>query len=170
MAYKETISNVPDLLQEMSDNARLWIFQAEKPLNITEVELVQNHLDTFLVGWTSHNRALKASGIVVFDRFVIIALDESQSSQASGCSIDAMTHQIQAISASMSVNLLDRSTFYFLIENEIVGYPMNEVSSVYQDGLINARSLVFNNLIKNKGELTDKWIVPLEKSWHKRFV
>ena len=73
---------------------------------------------------------------ILFDRILVIALDESASSQASGCSIDSMTHQIQRLSQDLQINLLDRSTFYFFIDNEIQGIQMNDLTVLYKDGQV----------------------------------
>ena len=101
MAYNRDLDNVLEYLGEMSTDARLWIFQSERQLSPQEESAIEEHLGKFLSQWTSHNRALLARGAVAYGHFVIVALDESKSSAASGCSIDAMTHQIQGMSKAL---------------------------------------------------------------------
>ena len=170
MVYNKEIKQITDDFNVLGDDSRLWIFQADRELEPHEIDQIQSHLETFLVRWTSHNRQLIARGTVAYNHFIIIALDETKSSSASGCSIDSMTHQIQAMSQHLGVNLLDRSTFYFKKKDGIVGLPMHELSNAVTQKEIESTTPVFNNLIKTKGELNSKWIVPLEESWHKRFL
>lgn len=159
-----------DSLQDLSDESRLWIFQSNRKLNDGEVNFTQNMLQEFLSKWTSHNHSLIADGFVALGHFIIIALDESRSTQASGCSIDTMTNQIQGLAQQVNADLMDRTTFYFMIDEEIQGIQMNELSEMYKENKVLDESLVFNNLIQTKGELKTKWLIPLKKSWHFRFV
>ncbi len=157
-------------LDDLSNSARLWIFQAERRLSVEEIGMINDHLTRFLPQWTSHNRSLIARHQIACDLFLIIALDEERSADASGCSIDNMTHQVQALSRHLDVNLMDRTTFYFLLNAEVLGIPMHELSQVAEDKKINHNTLVFNNLIKTKGELSGNWVIPVGESWHSRFL
>ena len=170
MAYNRDLDNVLEYLGEMSTDARLWIFQSERQLSPQEESAIEEHLGKFLSQWTSHNRALLARGAVAYGHFVIVALDESKSSAASGCSIDAMTHQIQGMSKALGLNLMDRTTFYFLKQGKLKGIHMNQLSEAFSNEVVSYETPVFNNLVKQKSDLQEQWLVPLEQSWHKRFV
>ena len=169
MAFKE-IASITDALVDLGDDSRLWIFQADRSLSNHEQANVQRWLDDFMPKWTSHNRSLKAKSVVAYDRFIIVALDEVVSNAASGCSIDSMTHHIQAIANQLSINLMDRVTFCFMLEDQVQGIHMNEVSNALKRGAISEQSLVFNNLIKTKRELASDWLIPINQSWQKRFL
>lgn len=164
------LSAVTSALSELGEDSRLWIFQADRALTEVEQSNVQHWIDEFTPKWTSHNRSLKAKGVVAFDRFVIIALDESVSNAASGCSIDSMTHHMQAIANQLSINLMDRVTFCFKLDDQVKGIHMNDVTQALKQGDISEDSLVFNNLIKTKKELASAWLVPISQSWQKRFL
>ncbi len=155
---------------ELGDDSRLWIFQADRALTESEQTNVQRWIDDFMPKWTSHNRSLKAKGVVAYDRFVIVALDETVSNAASGCSIDSMTHHMQAIAKQLSINMMDRVTFCFKLNDQVKGIHMNDVAQALEQGDISQDSLVFNNLIKTKKELISDWIIPISQSWQKRFL
>lgn len=169
MASKE-LSSIIDALSDLGDDSRLWIFQADRALTEQEQSNVQSWLDDFMPKWTSHSRSLKAQAVVGYERFVIVALDEVVSNAASGCSIDSMTQHIQAIANQLSLNLMDRVTFCFMLDNQVQGIHMNEVGAAVEQGTISESSLVFNNLIKTKKELTSDWLIPINQSWQKRFL
>lgn len=170
MGYKKDIDYINARFAHLSDESRLWIFQSERTLKEDAISAIESLLSTFIPNWTSHNRQLMAEGLVAYQHFIIIALDESQSSSASGCSIDAMTHQIQHLSQKLNVNLLDRSTFYFMKNEGIIGIQMGQLGEAVAGNEINLETPVFNSLISKKSELNSKWILPLGESWHKRFL
>ena len=154
----------------MADSARIWIFQSQRVLEDKDVLLASEEIRHFLTQWTAHNRQLDAYGGIFYHRFIVIALDELNSSHASGCSIDSLTRYVQNVGDQLDSNVMDREHFYFYLDNKVTGIKMSEMSKHYTDGIINSESLVFNNLVKSKGEFFSKWLVPLKDSWHWRFV
>ena len=170
MVSRYTIDQIPVEMQMMDDSARIWIFQSNRKLEDKDILLASEEIRHFLEQWTAHNRQLDAYGGVFYNRFIVIALDELNSSQASGCSIDSLTRYIQNVGDQLDVNVMDRENFYFYIKDEIVSITMSAMSKAYEEGIISEDSLVFNNLVKNKGEFFKKWLVPLKESWHWRFI
>ena len=50
----------------------------------------------FIEAWTAHGKDLQAGYKIVYKRFIVIALNQNLNN-ATGCSIDASVHFIQAI-------------------------------------------------------------------------
>ncbi len=170
MASSYTIEQIPVELQMMSDSARVWIFQSEAELRSKDVFIASEQIRGFLEQWTAHNRQLVAHGAVFYNRFIVIVLDEEQSHNASGCSIDSLTRYIQNVGDQLDTNVMDRQHFYFLKGGHVEGVNMNDLPQHFLAGKITEDSLVFNNLIKTKTELFSKWLVPIKSSWQWRFV
>jgi hypothetical protein len=42
--------------------------------------------------------------------------------------------------------------------------------AMIEKGELNSDTIVFNNLISAKGEMEDRWEVPVKKSWHSRIL
>ena len=159
-----------DTWGQLSEEARIWIWASPRPLESEEQAYILERLGGFVSKWTSHQVALTAGVNICYDHFVIVALDEKVSTGASGCSIDALTHEVQAISDHVGVNLQDRQTFFFLKDNEISPIHMNEVATAHSGGDISPSSLVIDTLVKTKKDLSGPWIKPASESWHARFL
>ncbi|MBP6532881.1 MAG: ABC transporter ATPase, partial [Bacteroidia bacterium] len=71
----------------LSDNSRIWIYQADRELTADEQSFLNQELLNFITDWTAHNVALSGSFEILHDRFLVIMIDENKTS-ASGCSID----------------------------------------------------------------------------------
>ncbi len=170
------VSNRIDIEQElkvfdnMPPSARIWLWQAERPMSAEQITQIKRELNQFLPHWNAHNIALKAKGDVVLQRFVVVALDEAGSHAASGCSMDTLTQAIQGISDRVGIDLLGRTHFYCVVQDDIRSIHMNELSKAKANGIIDENTLVFNALVKNKGELYDQWLIPIKDSWHRRFL
>ena len=58
----------------------------------------------FLNQWATHGTPLKTGFALPYDHFIVIGLDEAVQG-ASGCSIDASVHLIQALEKSLTLPL-----------------------------------------------------------------
>ena len=155
--------------QHFPADTRVWIYQSNKPFPSDITPKLKEVVDRFAQNWVSHNNQLRAHGDVLHDRFILLAVDESQAG-ASGCSIDKSVHFLKKLENELGVVLFDRMTFAWKEGDTVKTAAQTEFSSLYHEGKINADTLVFDNLVKTKGELEEKWLKPLNQSWHRRFV
>jgi hypothetical protein len=154
---------------QLPDSARVWIFQSAQELTPEQENAVRGILQQFLTNWQAHGHDLIASFAIEHKRFLIITLDEN-SYQATGCSIDKLTHLILAIEKELSISLMDRMQISYVGDQGVVeSLPMNRFKEELKNQLT-ADTLVFNNLIETKGQLKQEWQVPVKDSWHKRFL
>ncbi len=93
--------------KKLPDTSRVWIYQANRSFSDKELQELQVELESFIEGWTAHSSDLKAGYEIRYNRFIILALDQSLTS-ASGCSIDASVHFIQGLEQKYNVSLLDK--------------------------------------------------------------
>lgn len=154
---------------ELSDDARVWIYQSDRHLEFEEVERVTATVMNFLEGWQAHGHDLKASLQMFYERFLIVALDE-ESYQATGCSIDKLVHLIQDLEKHLSLQLMNRMQIAYREDDFIMTLPMNEFKKGIAEGEYNENTIVFNNLIERKGDLVKTWEVPVKDSWHKQML
>ena len=161
--------DLPANWSNLADDARIWIWASPQILSDSGVDKVDQHLGEFVRRWTSHQVALTAKSKVFFRHFVVVALDQSASTGASGCSIDALTHEVQGVAQALNLDLLDRQTFYFHKDDAIDLINMAAIKDAVSAGRISEDSLVFDTLIKTKKDLEHNWIKPAKESWHARF-
>lgn len=155
--------------ESLPDTTRVWVYQSSRSFTAEELQNLLPQLQQFTAKWVSHNQALKAFAKVYHQRFIVLMVDESQAG-ASGCSIDKSVYFMKQLEAEYQINLFDRLTFGFKDGEEIRLVPKEEFAALYREGKIDDQTLVFDNLVKNKGEFEQRWIRPLEESWHKRMV
>lgn len=154
---------------ELPDNARIWIYQADRSFTEEELQELEQSLTEFLKEWTAHGSHLHAGFEIRYKRFIVIGLDQTNVS-ASGCSIDASVHYIQSLEKKYQVELLDRMNVSFK-QGEFIAYkPLKEFKKLAKARSVSANTIVFNNLVATKQEYLENWEVPASESWHSRFV
>lgn len=154
--------------ESLPEQARIWVYQSNRPFTEDEIEHIRKDLEAFLTQWTAHGSDLKAGFELPYNRFIVIGLDQSQAS-ASGCSIDASVHFLQALEKRYGVNLLDRMNVSFKQGPYIAYKPLDEFRKMAKARSVSGKTVVFNNLVANKHEYTHSWEIPASESWHSRF-
>lgn len=153
---------------QLADSSRVWIFQSTQSLNAEKQQRISDHLNQFIAHWQAHGNDLLASFKIQYNRFIIVALDEA-SYQATGCSIDKLTHLIQDMEKALQLSLLDRMQISYKENDSVEVMSMPKFKSGI-GSLFNENTLVFNNLIETKGQLNDHWEVAIKDSWHKQML
>ncbi len=153
----------------LPDTTRAWIYQSSRAFTEEELPRLEQQLQTFVRQWVSHNLQLRAFGGIFHRRFIVLMVDESMAG-ASGCSIDKSVHFIKQLEQAYQINLFDRMTFAYKDGDAVISVPRDEFARLYAEGKISDETLVFDNLVDNKGDFDKAWIKPLGESWHKRMV
>ena len=144
--------------------ARVWIYQASRPLGEEELMPLLPRLAAFAEEWTSHGRQLAASAQFLHRQFLVIGLDEAVAG-ASGCSIDASVRFVRELEQQLGIELLEKSQMAFLIEGELHLLTRRELRPAIAAGQITADTLYFNNTLTTKGELVESWPAPASQTW-----
>ncbi|NNE76554.1 MAG: ABC transporter ATPase [Pricia sp.] len=153
----------------LPETSRVWIYQANRTFNDSELAEIGEELTNFIKEWTAHGSQLKAGYEIRYGRFIILALDQSLTA-ASGCSIDASVHFIQGLEKKYGVVLLDKMNVSYK-QGEFIAYkPLNDFKKMAKQKAVSKNTIVFNNLVTNKQEYEEHWEVPASESWHARFM
>ncbi|MBA4850766.1 hypothetical protein [Emticicia sp. BO119] len=155
--------------EQIPQSARVWIYQANRTISDTEINEIENILKPAVSQWAAHGAALLASVKVLYNRFVVIALDENQN-EASGCSIDASTRWFKELGNRYSIDFFDRSQAY-IDGDEIKAFSIFQPKKAIESGLISAETIIFvnNNNIHTLADLSSQWKVRASESYLKRF-
>jgi hypothetical protein len=155
---------------DMPPHSRVWIYQSDREIKDIEVNEIRRKAAMFLMEWTSHGNVMKATIDVLYNRFLVVAVDESAAS-ASGCGIDKSVKFMQQMEQDYKINLFDRMlVLYRDAETKIQQTKLYTFEQMMEKGELNAETVVFNNLISTKEDMQSKWEVPVKKSWHARMI
>jgi len=154
---------------ELSGSSKIWIYQSNRSFTESEIDQISKDVETFLEAWAAHGKSLKTSYQIKYKRFIIISVDESEST-ATGCSIDTMVKFIQGLEQEYEVDLLDKMNVSYKHGEYVAFKPLLDFKKMVKQKAVNANTIVFNNLVASKQEFEDYWEVPLKDSWHSRFL
>jgi hypothetical protein len=155
--------------ESLEDSARIWIYQSSRKFTETEKSTISTTLEAFTHSWVAHGNPLKTSFAILYDQFIVLATDENFN-EASGCSIDSSVRVIRLLDQQFSLDLFDRTKIGFLNGEQLEMIPLNELPNALTEGRWKQNSMVFNNVLSTKGQLTNGWIVPANQTWLKRYL
>ncbi len=155
--------------EALPPNARLWIYQASRPLSETECQQIETAAETFIESWDAHGAPLQAAYGIPFQHFLIIGVNQGYN-LPSGCSIDKSVELVRQLEQTLGIPFFERTQIAFWINERIQTYPLAQLKSLVAEGILSADTLVFDNTIQTKEALETAWRKPMKESWAKRYL
>ena len=156
--------------ENMPMNARVWVYASPSIMNPDQVAKARVRLYDFCEEWKAHGQELQASFSILYDRFLILLVNEEQA-KASGCSIDSSVHVIQELAKSLDIDFFDRmQVAFYNQENKLDGMHMSDFSDYLKTLNNPEKVVVFNTTVQDKKGLETDFEVPVKESWHKQLL
>lgn len=151
----------------LPEDSRSWLYTADRLLTTQEQEELRMAIDLFLSDWVAHGQSLQASWRLEGGRCLVIALDE-RSPSASGCSIDAKVHWLQAFGEQIGVDWMTRNTviYYDVDASRWKDLSLSSFWAARKAGRITSETLLVNAVISKKMECEPTLVCPFQASWH----
>lgn len=153
----------------LPNNSRVWIYQADREFSVEEVEYICAKAILFIDNWTRHGDDLKGSFTIKYNQFLVLGVDEGFNN-VSGCSIDSSVRFIQELEKELRIDLMNKMNVSFKDGENINVVKLPDFQQLIKDKKITSKTTVFNNMVNTKEDFETNWEVTADKSWHKRFL
>ena len=155
---------------DLPDHARLWVHTADRDLTAGEQEAVLQALAGFLDGWAAHGAALTAAGAVLYNRVLVVGLDE-QRAGATGCSIDKLVGFVRAQGETLDVDWFDRHQVLWRQPGEAAWQSTRtaEFWALRKAGVVHGATEVVDPLAQTAGDARSEkgmLVSAFDESWH----
>ena len=153
----------------LPDDARLWIFGAERTLDARERTELLSAVDGFLESWKAHGSPLTAARRLEQDRFLMVAVDQA-SMPPSGCSIDAMVNVLAELERQLCLSLVGHGWVYWRDRSgEVRRADRGGFKRLVEAGEVDGDTPVFDTTLTRLGGVrAGEWERPARASWHGR--
>ncbi len=155
--------------ENLPSSSKIWLYQSLMPFAKEIKNSIERKTENFLSQWDAHGKPLQASYKIIYDHFMVIAVNENYN-RASGCSIDKSIHLIQEIEKSFNINLFDRLNQAILIDGKIEFKTLKQIKEEIEMGNFKSDTIVFNNMINTVEGLENSWQIPASQSWLNKFI
>ena len=154
--------------KNIPDDSRIWIYQSSKDLSDSEIKIIDNKTTLFLENWKAHGNELQASYLIKERRFLIIAVNE-RFNPIGGCSIDYSLQLVNDISTTINLDLLDRLSVNYRLENNIKSISLRDLKNKIKNKSFSPETIIFNTTVKTKKELSSDFELKISSSWLSKF-
>lgn len=151
------------------DNARIWIYAADRRIPDEQAAITHSRIVDFTKDWISHQQALKATGGLLHNYFIVFVVDDGYN-KPGGCSIDSSVHFIKSLGEELKIDFFNRTIFYYLDAENVKTINKDDLVQSLDDGIINNSTLFFDTLVQTKFDFQKHWLKPLENSWHRKLI
>lgn len=149
---------------EMPDEAKVWVYAANRILTETEQAEIEAAGKTFTQSWTAHNQQLKASFTILHGVFLVMMVDENLN-EVSGCGIDKSVHFMQDLDKTYQLDIFNRLRLELWQNDGVMILNKQKLSAMLQEGTVNEQSIVFNKTVTTKKQFDEQFQLPLSRSW-----
>lgn len=154
--------------ESLSDQSKVWVYPSSRKFYKDELDVVEEKIKSFITEWKMEDLDFKASYRFLYDRFVVILVDEN--SKLSNQDLDQVVGFILGLQQEYEIELLDRMNVCFK-QGKFVQYKeVKEFKKLLKNKSVSNKTIVFDNLIQSKEELENYWEVPITESWYSRFL
>jgi hypothetical protein len=145
--------NFKNLFPNLPGSSRVWTYLCNRALSSKEVNEVQLELNLFTKSWKAHQKQLNASANIIYDQYVVFAVDES-AAEITGCSIDASVHFMKTLQEKISADFFNRMNVLVRVgsANKLISY--NDLENYRGES-------VFNPRIDRLEQLRENWLVKI---------
>ena len=142
-----------DPFSHLPDDARIWIYAADRDLNELEENRTIEILQTFCASWTSHGRPVPSGADMLESRFAVIA-GHIPGGDISGCGVDASVHALDRAQDELALEWLPSLTVHYRDANRMIrSVSRAEFRASVEAGDVSEKTIVFDPGIQLLGDM-----------------
>ena len=155
----------------LPDNARIWLFAADRALTPDEQAALLDRLRPFIAAWKSHGRPVPGDVGILFDRVLVVGAHLSEddfNAGVSGCGIDSLTHAVESTAAKLGFDWAGAlDVLYYDVDGTLQTVSRSEFRRLAEEGAVTSDTLVLDLTTTSAGELRTHEIQRrVADSWH----
>jgi hypothetical protein len=160
------------LFPDLDDDARLWVWIAERPLTGEDASAVRGAIEAFLSSWTTHGRSIRGDAAILYDQVLVLAGEVSEG-EISGCGIDKSARLLESAgrehgfewSSGLSVPVLAT------VSGPVRMLTRAELRREASGGRITPEQLLIDRAITRLGDARRGMLCrPVRDTWAARYV
>jgi hypothetical protein len=153
-------------IEALPDDARAWVFGADKTIEAPASNVLLREVDAFLSRWNAHGAPLTVGRDWKYGRFLTVAVDQSTAG-ASGCSIDGLFRSLKALEPRLGASLVTSGLVFYRDANGVIqAVDRDAFTALGVEGKIPSGTHVFDPSVTTLGEWRARFELEVALSWH----
>ena len=154
----------------LPDDARVWVFGTDRALTADEATRLLDVVDSYLLRWAAHGTPLASARDWRDDHFLTIAVDQ-RTAGASGCSIDALFHQLQDLERALGIAIVGGGRVFYRDDRGVVeATDRATFIDLAERGELSPATPVFDPTVTTLGTWRTAFERRASESWHAQLM
>ncbi len=158
-----------EILPNLPNDSKLWFYLSDTPLGADQLTITEKALQEFVSQWKAHGKQLAADYQILGNQALLIGVNEA-AQEATGCSIDAQVHFIQALGQELGADFFNRHLLVVVKNEKASVISFEALAQGMENGLYTENTLVLDHLTTHLGTLRNGGVKPVAESWHVNLV
>lgn len=155
---------------QLPDDARVWVFGAQAPLDEVDAPRLLSAVDGFLLTWKAHATPLTCARDFRDEHFLAVGVDE-RASDASGCSIDGLFRVLQRIEEGIGTSMVGGGLVYFRDASGLVLHCTRaQFTAMAAMGEVNGETRVFDLTVTTAGDYRAHFERKAKDGWQRELL
>ena len=149
----------------LPDDARVWVFAADRVLSASQEEMLLGEVDAFLREWKAHGEPLTCARDWRDGQFLAVGVDQSATG-ASGCSIDGLFRVFKALTPAIGTNLLAGGRVFWRDgAGDVQVTDRTGFKRMKSEGAVGAATPMFDTTVETAGGWRRRFEVAAGEGW-----
>ena len=156
--------------ESLPDDARVWVFAADRPLAEPEAARLLGTVDDYLARWKAHGAPLTVARTLTEQRFLTVAVDQ-RDAHASGCSVDGLFRTLRETERAVGASLVGAGHVHYRApDGAIRSVERADFGDLAGTGAVSADTPVFDPTVTTLGEWRARFETRVADSWHAQLL
>lgn len=156
------------LFSNFNEKSRVWLFLSDKSLSENKAGQLLSRAKIFMNKWESHGHPVNSDVIILMNHLLVLTADESDDFTG-GCSIDGMMREVQQWEMDLDIKITNRLIIGCVKNERMEVFPINEVKSRIEKGLLKQNDYIIDLSVHNIHELKNQLLIPATNSFLKKY-
>lgn len=140
---------------KLPDDAKVWIYQADRPIEIDELNFINDLIEAFVEQWQLKTQDILGYAAVYYRRFIVIMADVGSIGKEA---IEEPIEMIHYIENELGIDFFqDKAICYKIGLQDIDSFYLEDIERLIDNGTFSKETLIFDNHINIKVDFENKW-------------
>lgn len=152
-----------------SSTSKVYIFPSSRKFYPQELEGLKEDIEKIVKQVQEEGWSEKFDLKLIYDRFIVGVSEMSEPGNLSKLG-NYLSEEILKLQNKYDIQLLDKMNVSFKQGQYIQYKDLSDFKKLIKQKSVNAKTIVFDNLVETLEDFNLYWEVPLEESWYSRML
>ena len=151
---------------KVPDNFKVWIYQANRQIEIDELNDINDAIEFFVEEWQQHGEEIRGFSAVYYRRFIVLMADNLLNDNT----VNSFADTLRALGNYLDIDFFDNTKICYKIGlQDIADFNYDELETLVIKEYLRPDTIIFDNNVSTKVDFDKKWEIKAVESKFNRY-